>query len=455
MSANHNLDPYAGRADSQPDDAERDDSGAQAQIQSPVQSQMPTQSQTNPRPQMYAQVHQNQDITRPMEAVKLPTQEPAPNGQPQNPQPGQRPGSLPMDCTVQMRARGKTREMAPRNPDAPWEKPEEPEEEEAQILPLPVPPPPPSSTNHRLPAMQRPYYADDDENQTRQTASGNFSASKDSPALRQAVRYKSGTSPAVQTPKMVDPGPIKKKRPPANAPYAGATSSSDTKRARVNPNLLKPENSEKPARKKSASFYEQEEPGNYDDSYDTKPDRFKKLSSSSESQPFSWSELQHVIFFYFTEVWSMFGHPREFLADHGHEGNLAEPIAFVILSAGIAGGFLTLGGAIYEGISMTFGTIAYVIIGAMAAHYAGQWLGEPDCDIKRCFRILAYCQAPLLVSWIRLGAIPVGWLCAAAYSAWLTVVGLEEVFGMNRNHAIMIAVALVVVIRGLLHLAGL
>lgn len=461
MSANHNLDPSSGRAHGQPDDVERDENS------------MPAQSQANPRPQMniYTQVNPSQDITRPMEVVKLPTQQSqqAPqnmaqelqqNGQaPPSPaqvrgtQQGlqaQRPGTSPLDCTVQMRGRGKTREVAPRNPDAPWEKPEEPEEPEEPILSIPVSPPPPSSTNHRLPAIQRPLYADDQENQGRQTASGNFSASKDSPALRQAVRYKTGTSPSIQTPKMVDPGPSKKKRPPLDAPNAGTYSSSELKRARVNPNLLKPE------RSKSKSFYDSEDTAEEDDDrFDAKPDRFEKLSSSSDSQAFSWSELQHVVVFYFTEVWSMFGHPREFLADHAQGGSLAEPIAFMILSGGIAAVFLTLSGAISDAISTLFGTVAFTIISAMAAHYAGQWLGEPDCDIGRCFRILAYCQAPLLVSWVRLGAIPVGWLCAVAYSMYLTVIGLEEVFGMSRNHAIMIAAGLTFIIRGLLHLVGL
>jgi hypothetical protein len=341
-----------------------------------------------------------------------------------------------------MRGRGKTREPLPRNPDAPWETPIEPEEEVEKVLPLPVPPPPPSSTNTRLKAMDGPL---PDTNKSRQTASGNFSAHSGSAALRQSVRYKPGANPAIERPKMVDPGPMKKKRRPNQAPNMGTSygdNAGESPRVRVNPKLLKP-------------THQGSQDSAYDDEDDERPvDRYSKLAAS-DSAAFSWSEMQHVVTFYFREVWSLLINPRAFFYVHAAEETLSEPIAFMILSGGIAAVFLTLSGALGDAISTLFGTAAFTIIATLAAHYCGQYVGEPDCDLKTCFKILAYAQAPLLVSWIKLGSIPAGWLCAIAYSMYLTMAGLEEVFGMERKHAIMIAAILAVVLRGLLHLIGL
>ena len=78
-----------------------------------------------------------------------------------------------------------------------------------------------------------------------------------------------------------------------------------------------------------------------------------------------------------------------------------------------------------------------------------------DGDLKSTFKIFAYSQAPLLISWIKLGTIPVGWLLAFAYSMYLCVVGLEQVFEIDKGRAVMIVLVVSIVIRGLLHLIGL
>ena len=370
--------------------------------------------------------------------------------------PGRSSQNIPIDCTVQMR--GRTKDNLRVESGIPWEKSQEPVEEEEKILPLPVPPPPPSSTNNRLPAMQRPGSAEELHSQIQQAASGSYNAAKlDAiPTPRQSVRYKPATPAAepVQRPKMVDPVSPKKRRTGGAEVHPGqgradsrtthefqSDEAVESKRVRINPKLLKPA-----AAAESAS-------GDVEVDTEFMPRRYSSLKSNDSG--FSWSELQYLVQFYFREVKSLFVNPHEFFVSHVDDTTLGEPITFMILSGGIACVFMSLSGNIGDAISTLFGTCAYTIIAAIAMHYAMQWMGVSEGELKSCFKIVAYSQAPLLVSWIKLGAVPVGWFCAFLYSMYLCVLGLEQVFEMDRQRAIVIVAVVSVVIRGLLHLIGL
>jgi hypothetical protein len=218
----------------------------------------------------------------------------------------------------------------------------------------------------------------------------------------------------------------------------------ESKRVRINPKLLKPADSASSA-------------GSSDSEYDTEftPRRYSSLTSDGSVSKFSWSEMQYLLKFYFREVKSLLINPHDFFLAHMEDTTLGEPITFMILSGGIAAVFMTLSGNIGDAISTLFGTSAYAIIAGIAVHYAMQWMGVSEGELKSCFKILAYSQAPLLVSWIKLGTIPVGWFLAFAYSMYLCVIGMEQVFEMDRQRAIVIVAVVSIVIRGLLHLVGL
>jgi hypothetical protein len=388
-----------------------------------------------------------------------------------------RPEELPIDCTIQMRGRTLRNQDDPNQ--VPWEKSSQQEEPEEKILPLPVKPPP-SATNNRLAAMQLPADSKMIQSQVEQAASSGFEADFDTTASRrQAVRYKPGApSPSLKNttssgmPRQAD-NSRRTETPPqsenarqSSAPRRQGQRQSDTTedavprrnpqkqfyseddisppapaRARVNPNLLKSSGSTVGAHTRNS--YDEDVDYNYKASGD-----FPKLS---------WSEMSFLLKFYFREARSLLINPYEFFTAHIDDTTLGEPIAFMVISSGIAAIFMSLGGDLGGGLSTLFGTSAYAVIAAIAVHYAMDFLNTSDApkgELKSTFKIMAYAQAPLLVAWIKLGVVPAGWWVAFVYSIFLCIVGLEQVYGMSRSKSMMIMIVVAVVVHGILHMVG-
>jgi hypothetical protein len=388
-----------------------------------------------------------------------------------------RPEELPIDCTIQMR--GRTLRNQDEQNQVPWEKSYQQEEPEEKILPLPVKPPP-SATNNRLAAMQLPADSQMIQSQVEEAASSSFEAqSLDTTASRrQAVRYKPSApssslknttssgmsrqtenSRRAEAPSQPEAGlqgrqseaprrPVQRQngtdeettpRRNSQKQFYSEEDISPPARTRVNPNLLKSSGS-------GASGAHSRES---DDDYSYK--------SSGEMPKLSWSEMSFLLKFYFREAKSLFINPYEFFLAHINDTTLGEPIAFMVISSGIAAIFMSLGGDIGGGLSILFGTGAYAIIAAIAVHYAMDFLNTSDAPkgkLVSTFKIMAYSQAPLLVAWIKLGVVPAGWWVAFVYSIFLCIVGLEQVYGMSRQKSMLLMIVVSLVVHGLLHMLG-
>lgn len=390
---------------------------------------------------------------------------------------GKRPEELPIDCTIQMR--GRTLNNQDQENQVPWEKHAQPAEPEEKILHLPVKPPP-SATNNRLAALQLPADSKIIQSQVEQAATRSFDTqSLDAIASsRQAVRYKPGaptTSPTnrnntqsgvfrqteaprqpsqqgqsrqpAQQAQPRQPAELQNENNQATTPrknpqkqFYSDEDISPPARTRVNPNLLKSSGSAE--RSAYAQQTEEEE----------------SFRNSGAMPKFSWSEMSYLLKFYFREVKSLLINPYSFFLAHTDDTTLGEPIAFMVISAGISAILMSLAGDLSGGLSTLFGTSAYAIIAAIAVHYAMDFLNTSDAqkgDLVSTFKILAYSQAPLLVAWIKLGVVPAGWWIAFVYSIFLCIVGLEQVYGMSRQKSLMIIVVVSLVVHGLLHLIGL
>jgi hypothetical protein len=436
----------------------------QEQTQSQVQEGQQAQQAQNSAPSPGADPGQDQAQGAGGKEGRVPTLKP--------------PEELPIDCTIQMRGRTLRNQDDPNQ--VPWEKSSQQEEPEEKILPLPVKPPP-SATNNRLAAMQLPADSKMIQSQVELAATGSFEAqSLDTIASRrQAVRYKPGapapslknttssgvprqaeTSRRTEAPQQPEDGrqsaaprrPVQRQNDttentaPRRNPQKQFYSEEDISppapaRARVNPNLLKTSGSTGGAHSRHSN--------DEDDDYNYKASgNFPKLS---------WSEMSFLLKFYFREAKSLLINPYEFFTAHINDTTLGEPIAFMVISSGIAAIFMSLGGDLGGGLSTLFGTSAYAVIAAIAVHYAMDFLNTSDApkgDLKSTFKIMAYSQAPLLVAWIKLGIVPAGWWVAFVYSIFLCVVGLEEVYDMNRSKSMMIMIVIAVVVHGLLHMIG-
>jgi hypothetical protein len=382
---------------------------------------------------------------------------------------------LPIDCTIQMR--GRTLRNQDEQNQVPWEKSSQEEEPEEKILHLPVKPPP-SATNNRLAAMQLPADSKMLQSQIEQAASSSFEAQSfdASAARRQAVRYKPGapSPPMKDTVSSPIPRQIENSRraDAHNHPETGhpielthrpvqrqngndeqlhtKTSSqkqfyseediSTPTRTRVNPNLLK----------STGGGTGGAHPRQSDSDFSYKP--------SGDMPKLSWTEMSFLMKFYFREAKSLLINPYEFFLAHVDDTTLGEPITFMIISSGIAAIFMSLGGDIGGGLSTLFGTSAYAVIAAIAVHYAMDFLNTSDAPkgkLVSTFKIMAYSQAPLLVSWIKLGVVPAGWWVAFVYSIFLCIVGLEQVYDMSRQKSMMIMIVVSLVVHGILHMIGL
>jgi hypothetical protein len=438
MTSNENLNSQNPRAQSEGWEAEK---GTSTHVQSVPQPSSGPVHGSQPAPEINS--GQGQDVED--KSVRVPTLK--------------KPEELPIDCTIQMR--GRTLNSQAQENQVPWEKSSQPEEPAEKILPLPVRPPP-SATNNRLAAMKLPADSQQIQSQVEQAASSGFDVQglDDIASKRQAVRYKpsaqSSTAPGLSQSKSEktlhsehtrsEHSPSEISQSPAQARKRQAQFYSDEEisppaRTRINPNLLK---SARSADNHSRLL---------DDDDDDR--RFK----SSNSMPkFSWSEMSYLLKFYVREVKSLLINPHEFYLAHTDDTTLGEPIAFMVISAGIAAIFMSLAGDLGGGLSILFGTCAYTVITSLAVTYAMDFFNTsnaPKGDLGSTFKIIAYSAAPLLITWIKLGSIPAGWWGAFAYSTFLCIVGLEEVYGMNRQKSLVMILAISLLIHGLLHMMGL
>ena len=102
----------------------------------------------------------------------------------------------------------------------------------------------------------------------------------------------------------------------------------------------------------------------------------------------------------------------------------------------------------FDGLFSAFGKIFCVLAAAFLATY-GMKAVSVKGDFFTLFKIFCYSQAPMLIGWIKLGPIPLGGLGALGYSMYLSILGLETVYKMQRTQAAIVVILVVMIARAI------
>jgi hypothetical protein len=158
---------------------------------------------------------------------------------------------------------------------------------------------------------------------------------------------------------------------------------------------------------------------------------------------------------YFVNEWkSVCLQPNRFFREQGANESLTDALMFVTFSCGISAFFFLLSLDISSALSIVIGTVIFVVLATVAMRYTLQWLANINLDWEKLAKVVAYSQAPFVVAWLKLGNLSIGWLVAAVCSAYLMSVGMEEIFPLDRQQAIIFTISLSLLIRGILHFLG-
>jgi hypothetical protein len=161
----------------------------------------------------------------------------------------------------------------------------------------------------------------------------------------------------------------------------------------------------------------------------------------------NWGDIKLLAKYYLTVASEVLFSPSKFFAQIASSTDMVEPAVFMAISVGISCILRIVSGDI-SGIFAFFGRIFCVLACAFIATYGMKALASKG-DFPTLFRIFAYSQAPMIISWITLGAIPIGGFVAIGYSIYLSIVGLEQVYRTQRTQAAVVVIIVVIIARGI------
>jgi hypothetical protein len=166
----------------------------------------------------------------------------------------------------------------------------------------------------------------------------------------------------------------------------------------------------------------------------------------------NWGDLKLLATYYFTVVNEVVFSPGKLFAQAAASPDLVEPAIFMAISIGICSILQIISGDI-GGIFRFVGKIFCVLASAFITTYALKLLDSKG-DFRNLFKIYAYSQGPMIIGWIKLGALNVGGLIAVVCSLYLSVVGLEEVYKVQRTQASVIVLVVGLIVWGIAKLLG-
>jgi hypothetical protein len=161
----------------------------------------------------------------------------------------------------------------------------------------------------------------------------------------------------------------------------------------------------------------------------------------------NWGDIKLLAKYYLTVSSEVLFSPSKFFAQIASSTDMVEPAVFMAISVGISCILRIVSGDM-SGIFGFFGRIFCVLACAFIATYGMRALASKG-DFPTLFRIFAYSQAPMIISWITLGAIPIGGFVAIGYSIYLSIVGLEQVYRTQRTQAAVVVIIVVLIARGI------
>jgi hypothetical protein len=166
----------------------------------------------------------------------------------------------------------------------------------------------------------------------------------------------------------------------------------------------------------------------------------------------NWGDIKLLAKYYLTVANEVLFSPAKLFAQVAATPDLVEPAVFMAISIGICSIFQIISGDI-GGIFRFIGKIFCVLASAFATTYALKALDSKG-DFRTLFKIYAYSQAPMIIGWIKLGQFNIGGLIAVGYSMYLSVVGLEQVYKIQRTQASVIVLVVGLVVWGIAKLLG-
>ncbi len=166
----------------------------------------------------------------------------------------------------------------------------------------------------------------------------------------------------------------------------------------------------------------------------------------------NWGDLKLIAKYYLTVVNEVVFSPGKLFAQAAANPDLVEPAVFMVISIGICSLLQIISGDI-GGIFRFIGKIFCVLASAFVTTYALRALDSKG-DFRTLFKVYAYSQAPMVIGWIKLGSLNIGGLIAVGYSMYLSVVGLEHIYRIQRTQASVIVLVVGLVVWGIAKLLG-
>jgi hypothetical protein len=125
--------------------------------------------------------------------------------------------------------------------------------------------------------------------------------------------------------------------------------------------------------------------------------------------------------------------PVGFFADMPEAGGLGQPAAFLALCVAANGlGHLLTGGGLGGAVGRVAAQVIGAVVSAVLFVLIAQHLFGGRAGFEPTFRVVAYAAAPRVFLWVPLVGV-----LAWAYSAYLTVRGLERVHALDVTRAVL------------------